>query len=50
MCYHGWINAPGETSGGNPAYYLYERENDYPILWIESKGTKREATALGEKS
>jgi hypothetical protein len=29
------------------ARHSYERENGYPILWIESRGTKGEAIGLG---
>jgi hypothetical protein len=29
--------------------YLYERENDYPIIWNVSDGLKRDCIANGEK-
>lgn len=30
-------------------YYLYERENNYPILWFEYKGTKKACIANGKE-
>jgi hypothetical protein len=30
-------------------YYLYERENDYPINWIVSDGLKRDCMANGKE-
>ena len=33
--------------GGN-SFYLYERENNYPILWTVSEGLKRDCVANGK--
>lgn len=37
----GWISSPD----GN--LYAYERENNYPILWVEKWGTKKECEQNG---
>ena len=34
-------------SGAKGNLYLYERENDYPIIWISYHGLKRDCVANG---
>ena len=40
---NGWI--PNKYKGN---LYLYERENNYPIVWNVSEGLKRECVANGK--
>ncbi len=35
------------NSNGSTNYYLYERENNYPILWNVTDGLKRECVRNG---
>ena len=42
----GWL--PKKYRGGDK--YLYERENNYPILWAASNGLKRECIANGQRT
>jgi hypothetical protein len=46
----GWIPAKymERTTSGIIKTYLFERENNYPILWEECNGTKKECRANGE--
>jgi hypothetical protein len=34
---------------GTPNVWLYERDNNYPILWAVSEGTKRDCVANGKE-
>lgn len=45
----GWLPSKyGEPCNhGGDHTYLYEREHDYPIIWVETKGTKKECIANG---
>ena len=37
-----------KSVGGGDCSYLYERENNYPILWTVSEGLKRDCVANGQ--
>jgi len=37
----------GESNNGVPESYMYERENNYPILWEVTDGLKRDCIANG---
>ncbi len=45
----GWlpIRYKRETATTSNSSYLYERENNYPILWTVSQGLKRDCVANG---
>jgi hypothetical protein len=43
MIESGWI-----TEYTKDEMYIYERENDYPIIWVVSDGLKRECVANGK--
>lgn len=47
----GWLPRKyrGHSQSGIPTAYDYERENNYPIHWSVSSGTKRECIANGQK-
>lgn len=38
----------GTEDRGDRSFFHYERENNYPIFWIQNHGTKKEMIALGE--
>ena len=39
----------GKEGNGASKSYMYERENNYPILWEVSDGLKRDCIANGER-
>jgi hypothetical protein len=45
----GWLpkKYTGEEANGSHKNYMYERENNYPILWNVSDGLKRDCVANG---
>ena len=45
MAEAGWFPGKGTT---DLSFYVYERENNYPILWTVSEGLKRDCIANGE--
>lgn len=46
----GWLpeKYKRETATTSNSAYLYERENNYPILWTVSAGLKRDCVANGK--
>ena len=44
MVEKGWIDA--KYSGSN--YHMFERDNEYPIIWTVSDGLKRDCVANGK--
>jgi len=38
----------GKENSGIGKWFMYERENNYPIAWTERHGLKRECVANGE--